>query len=271
MGCTQGKAIEKALCRKYKAYSSFCFYLKENVGLFSFQMTEKESPQTIDQAKIILPFKAIIFDMDGTLLESTEADYRAWERTYKVYGKVLTYDNYTPLLGIRSADVIRNYLGFTDEEDVKRILQEKFDHFVDHVNEHPVVPVPGAIAFLKNLSKYAIKVGLATSSRQAKTMLLLKRLDLFSYFDAIVTGEQVNNGKPSPEIFLKAAEKLNTQPIDCVVVEDGPIGVTAAKGAGMKCIAISTTHPPEKLGQADCTIVGYENVNFPELLSKLLM
>ena len=218
-------------------------------------------------AKIALPFKAIIFDMDGTLLESTEADYRAWERVFKVYGRELTYENYVPMLGIRSADVIRNILGFDNENDLARVLIEKYDHFVDYVNDHPVKPVAATDCFLQHLSRYDVKVGLATSSRQQKTMLLLGRLGFLQYFDAIVTGEQVENSKPAPDIFLRAADQLHIDPQHCLVVEDGPIGVAAAKSAGMRCIAITTTHPAEKLQQADWIIDGYDDADIATIIS----
>ena len=225
-----------------------------------------ENQQLTIKNKSILPCKAIIFDMDGTLLESTEADFKAWEKTCKSYDKVLTYELYQPLLGIRSADVIRNYLGFADETDVKRVMKEKFDNFVDYVNEHPVKPVTGAADFLKSLSSFGVKIGLATSSRQEKTMLLLTRLNLLQYFDAIVTGEQVNKSKPEPDIFLKAAGELQVSPDLCLVFEDGPIGVAAAKSAGMKCIAITTTHTAVQLHHADWIIDEYGKTNLVELL-----
>ena len=219
-------------------------------------------------SKISFPFKAIIFDMDGTLLESTEADYMAWEKVFKAYGRDLTYQSYVPLLGIRSVDVIRNILGFSNETDVARVLIEKYERFVDYVNEHPVKPVVATDDFLQHLSKYDVQVGLATSSRQQKTMLLLQRLDFLKYFNAIVTGEQVQNSKPAPDIFLRAAEKLNIDPQHCLVIEDGPIGVAAAKSAGMKCIAITTTHPAEKLQQADWIIDSYEGADIMEIISQ---
>ena len=219
-------------------------------------------------SKISFPFKAIIFDMDGTLLESTEADYMAWEKVFKAYGRDLTYQSYVPLLGIRSVDVIRNILGFSNETDVARVLIEKYERFVDYVNEHPVKPVVATDDFLQHLSKYDVQVGLATSSRQQKTMLLLQRLDFLKYFNAIVTGEQVQNSKPAPDIFLRAAEKLNIDPQHCLVIEDGPIGVAAAKSAGMKCIAITTTHPAEKLQQADWIIDSYEGADITEIISQ---
>ena len=214
-------------------------------------------------------FKAIIFDMDGTLLESTEADYLAWEKIFERYGKKLTYADYVPMLGIRSSDVIKHFLGFTNEDDAKKILVEKFNCFVEVVDEKPVQSVPFAGNILKAAFLSPLKVGLATSSRKEKMNLLLTQLQFIEYFDAIVTGEEVFNSKPAPDIFLKAAERLGILPKDCLVVEDGPIGVTAAKKAGMKCLAITATTPREKLAEADLVIDTYKDVDLFEICRRI--
>lgn len=232
-------------------------------------MVMKDTDETIAETDAELPFKAIIFDMDGTLIESTEADYLAWERVFNDYGKQLTFKDYEPLLGIRSANVIRDQLGKTDVADVTRILKEKFDYFVEVITANPIKPVLAAEIFLKSVANHPIKIALATSSRKEKMQLVLKQLDFLKYFDTIVTGEEVQNSKPAPDIFLKAAERLGLQPEDCVVVEDGPIGVAAAKSAGMKCVAITATHPSHKLQEADVVIETYENADVKEIFHRL--
>lgn len=222
-----------------------------------------------EQGEVVLPFKGIIFDMDGTLLESTEADFKAWERVFNDYGKQLTFEDYVPLLGIRSADVIINYIGKSNDDDVKRILKEKFDYFVEYVNNNPIQPVLAAELFLKSMSSYPIKVALATSSRKEKMEMVLKQLNFLQYFEAIVTGNEVANSKPAPDIFLKAAERLGLDPKDCLVVEDGPVGVAAAKSAGMTCIAITATHPADKLQQADLIIHTYDKADLKDICAQL--
>ena len=233
-------------------------------------MKVETQTDVVSEEKIQLPFKAIIFDMDGTLLESTEADYKAWERVFNDFNKRLTFEDYQPLLGIRSADVIKNQLGITEQDEVKRILKVKFDYFIEYVNENPVIPVDGAGTFLKALAQYNLKIGLATSSRKEKMRLLLEQLDFVQYFDTLVTGEEVENSKPAPDIFLMAAQRLGISPEECVVFEDGPIGVAAAKAAGMKCIAITATHPADKLGNADLIIDRYDRSNVADLLKQLV-
>lgn len=232
-------------------------------------MKERTGYESTAEALTELPFKGVIFDMDGTLIESTEADYRAWEKVFNYYGKSLTYEEYVPLLGIRSADVIVHRIGIAGEDDVKRVLKEKFDHFVDYVGANPIKPVAAAEIFLKSLEPYPVKVALATSSRKEKMTMVLTQLDFMKYFSAIVTGEEVHNSKPAPDIFLKAAERLGLQPEECMVVEDGPVGVAAAKSAGMKCLAITATHPAEKLQQADVVIDTYEDADVREIMERL--
>lgn len=227
--------------------------------------THLTSTDTVDS----LAFKGVIFDMDGTLLESTEADYRAWEKVFNNYNLDLPFEKYAPMLGVKSADVIRNEIGFKDEQDVKRILKEKFDYFVEYVNENPIKPVFAAETFLKSLAQYPIKVALATSSRQEKMQMVLKQLNFMQYFDAIVTGNEVTHGKPAPDIFLLAAKRLELDPADCIVIEDGPIGVAAAKSANMKCVAITETHHAVQLQQADLVIDTYEHADIREIAEKL--
>jgi beta-phosphoglucomutase family hydrolase len=216
-----------------------------------------------------LPFKGVIFDMDGTLLESTEADYRAWEKVFKSYNQELPFERYAPMLGVKSADVIRNEIGFADEQDVERILKEKFDYFIDYISENPIKPVFAAETFLKSLAQYPIKVALATSSRKEKMQMVLQQLNFLQYFDAIVTGNEVTHGKPAPDIFLLAAKRLGVDPTDCMVIEDGPIGVAAAKRANMKCVAITETHDAAKLSEADLIIDTYEYASLREIAEKL--
>lgn len=207
--------------------------------------------------------------MDGTLIESTEADFRAWEKVFQDYGKQLPFEDYVPLLGIKSADVIRNHVGMPLPDDVVRILKEKFDYFVDYVNNNPIKPVLDAEAFLKSLANYPVKVALATSSRREKMTMVLKQLDFLKYFDALVTGDEVENGKPAPDIFLKAAERLGLTAGECLAFEDGPIGVSSVKNAKMQCVAITATHPADKLQNADLVIEDYASLNFGDICHKV--
>jgi beta-phosphoglucomutase family hydrolase len=211
-----------------------------------------------------LPFKGIIFDMDGTLIASTEADYLAWKKTFADHGRNLTYESYYPLLGIKSADVAKKELKLEGEE-VDLALAKKLEYFEEIIETKGIDPIPFAQDLLKKLRKQPIKMALATSSRKMKMKLVMEKLDFLQYFDAVVTGEEVHHSKPAPDIFLLAAKRLGLSTQDCIVIEDAASGVAAAKSAGMKCIAITTTHKEEDLEHADLIIHSFKEIDFEQL------
>jgi len=206
--------------------------------------------------------------MDGTLIETTEADYLAWKRVFTDYHKELSFEDYFPLIGMKSAIVVQSRLSL-DEEETKKALSQKMKYFSEIVTEKGIQVVPYAIKFLKQLKAENLKIALATSSRQEKMNFVLQLTNLTSYFDIIVTGDLVQKSKPAPDIFLKAAEKLQLKPDDCLVVEDAANGVKAAKNAGMKCVAITTTHTEDLLQQADLVINSYEDLDLQKIFTEL--
>lgn len=214
------------------------------------------------------PFKAVIFDMDGTLIASTQADYLAWAKLFAEQGKTLSYEEYVPLLGIKSAEVIKTYLALEGEKLTAALLK-KLTYFNEIILANGIYTIPFAEKFLKSLKKYPVKIALATSARRAKMEMVMQQLDLLKYFDVIVTGEEVVNGKPAPDIFIKTAEKLNLPAFECLVIEDAANGVQAAKNALMKCVAITTTHTEELLNEADLIINSFEEENFTGWCNKL--
>jgi beta-phosphoglucomutase family hydrolase len=217
---------------------------------------------------MVLPFKGVIFDMDGTLIESTEADYLAWKQLFADYQKPLSYEDYFPLLGAKSAVVVQSRL-LLNEEQTKIALAKKMKYFTEIISQNGIQPVPFAIKLLQQLQQYDLKIALATSSRRKKMKMVLKLTGLLPYFKVVVSGDEVNRSKPAPDIFLMAAKKLDLLPDQCLVIEDAINGIKAAKNAGMKCIAITTTHTAEMLQEADLIIDTYEALNFQHLCSVL--
>lgn len=213
--------------------------------------------------------QAVIFDMDGTLVDSTKADYLAWEKLFTFYNKSLSYQEYLPMLGIKSAEIVRQYLPVKDDQDVEFALTQKLVFFHEIISANGIEPVPYADLFLKHIKQLEIPVALATSSRRAKMEMVMEELNLLIYFDTVVTGGDVKNGKPAPDIFIKAAEKLGVPPQNCIVFEDAANGVKAAKNAFMKCVALSSTQSPEVLQEADLIINTFKDLSFPELCFQL--
>lgn len=217
-------------------------------------------------------FKAAIFDMDGTVIDSIGADYSAWQKLFADYGKILSFDDYVPLLGIRSFYVAKEFLPLKDEEDLKDALARKLIYFRQIVEEKGIAAIPYVDEFIKKLKYRKVPLALATSSRRAKMKMVMEEVGLLSFFDIIVAGEDVTNGKPSPEIFLKAASMLGVSPENCVVFEDAANGVKAAKAASIKCVAIASEITAGTLDEADLIIETFKELdveNLCHLLGKI--
>lgn len=213
--------------------------------------------------------KAVIFDMDGTLVDSTKADFLAWQKLFAHYNKHLSFDEYVPLLGIKSSQVVRDFLPVNNDEELQFALSQKLVFFHEIISENGIYPVPFADVFLMQIKRLNIPVALATSSRRAKMEMVMEKLNLLIYFDTVVTGGDVKMGKPSPDIFLKAAESLNVFPGDCIVFEDAANGVKAAHNAGMKCVALASHQTTESLHEADLVIDTFENLSFPNVCFRI--
>jgi beta-phosphoglucomutase family hydrolase len=204
--------------------------------------------------------EALIFDMDGTLVATTEADFWAWQKLFLDFKKNLSYEAYFPLLGKKSMDVVKEGLGLHGEE-AQLAMHKKMEYFEDIVREHGIATMPHAESFLKEVLAHKIPIALATSSRRMKMQLVMDESGLAKYFSVFVTGEEVLNGKPSPDIFLLAAERLKVNPHHCLVIEDAVSGVAAAKAAGMKCIAITSTHDDTDLVAADLVVDSFSELS----------
>lgn len=213
--------------------------------------------------------KAVIFDMDGTLVESTNADFLAWQKVFADYNKILTFRDYRPMLGKRSFAVVKDLLKIENEEEQSKALLKKSMYFRKVVDEKGLEAIPYSVDFLKQIKALGIPLALATSSRREKTKMVLGRLDLLPYFKVVMTAEDVLNGKPFPDVFLKAASLLKVPAENCIVFEDAVSGVKAAKSASMKCVAISSNHNSHSLDEADIIVEGFKDLNFIDLCNEL--
>jgi HAD superfamily hydrolase (TIGR01509 family) len=204
---------------------------------------------------------AFIFDMDGTLLESTKIDYNAWVMLFGEYGSdFVSFDEYRKLLGVKSIDIIKEYLTL-EGDGLDMALKKRLQFIKDIIEEEGLMAVPYAEQFLIDAKNASFKMALATGARQEKMETVLGKVGLGKYFDVIVTGDDVRKGKPDPALFLEAAKRLGIEPSQAIVVEDAENGISAAKNAGMKSIAITTTTPAEELMQADLIINSYKGLD----------
>jgi len=210
--------------------------------------------------------KTILWDMDGTISDSYSFHFAAWQESFAKRCIEFTREDFTKLFGTRNDFIIGSAMGKELlEGDVKMIVQEKEENFRQKA-AGSVKPFPGAVRLLNAIKKGNFKLGLVSSAPKENIDLVLRELSLEGIFDCIVFGQEVSESKPSPQIYLLAAKKLGVTPNDCLVIEDSPLGVKAAKTAGMKCLAIANTHPRQKLKEADKVVDSLENMDLISLL-----
>jgi beta-phosphoglucomutase len=205
---------------------------------------------------------AVIFDMDGTLIDNTPYHFKSWQMLFKKYGKgeLSKHDYYTSISGVPVMETIKRVFGDDhDEAQLKALLNEK-EEFYRAAYAPYVAPVNGLKNFLTELKNAGVKMAMATSATVQDIDFILDRIPIRSDFDAIVNSTMVSKPKPDPQIFLKAAEKLSMDPANCIVFEDSLAGIKAANSAGMKVAGITTGHTAAELHPVNLVINDYSEL-----------
>ncbi len=185
---------------------------------------------------------AAIFDMDGVLVDSYQAHYASWKAVAAEQGRIVTEEEFAATFGRTSREIIAA-LWSQDrygDEQVRRMDQRKEAAF-RRIVEKDFPAMAGADALLKALAKDGFRLAVGSSGPPENIALVLDRLGATERFQAVVSGMDVTRGKPDPQVFLIAAERLEIPPRQCVVVEDAPAGVAAARAAGMKSVGFAST------------------------------
>ena len=214
---------------------------------------------------------AAIFDLDGTLVDSYDAHYEAWRSISATHGVAVTVDDYYSHFGRRNEDLLRECWlragkGELTHEEIVALDHEKEAAYRAIVaNRFPIMD--GARELVASLRADGFRTAVGSSGPPANVALAIEGLGLGGLalgaagFDAVVTGRDVKRSKPDPECFLLAAERLSIPPSRCVVFEDAPAGITAAKAAGMRCIAITSKgHTIERQCEADIVFPSVKTV-----------
>jgi len=210
---------------------------------------------------------AAIFDMDGTLIDNTPYHFKSWQALFKKYGKgdLSKETYYTQISGVPVMETIKRLFGSGhDEGGLKALLNEK-EEFYRQSYAPFVAPVNGLENFLTELKNAGVKMAVATSATVQDIDFILDRIPIREDFSEIVNSTMVTKPKPNPQVFLKAAEKLNMPASKCVVFEDSLAGIKAANAAGMKVVAITTGHTAAELHPVDLVINDYSDLNVQKL------
>lgn len=208
--------------------------------------------------------EAVLWDLDGVIADTWIHHYRAWVDVFGKKGKTYTRDQFMGHFGQRHDTIIHSILGEVSREEFDAITDEKQKNYRSRVAGN-IVPMPGAIELIKALRRNGIKTAIASSAPPENVDIIVRGLGIEDCFDACAMGTEVAEGKPSPQVFLLAAEKLGVSTGGCVVIEDAIAGVAAAKNAGMKCVAVTNSHPAEKLKKADLVIDTLEQVTVADI------
>lgn len=208
----------------------------------------------------------VIFDMDGTMVDNTPYHFKSWQTLFKKYDKGdLTEQTYKgEISGTPIIDTISRIFAEADTDKRQLLLKEK-EELYRELYAPFIGPINGLENLLIELKVAGVKLAIASSATVEDIDFVLSHVKVGQYFDAIIDGNRVSKGKPNPQIFLKAAADLGMRPEDCIVFEDSIAGITAGNAAGMKVVAITTAHPPEKLKPTALVINDYTELNVQKL------
>ena len=186
--------------------------------------------------------RAVLWDLDGTLIDSGDYHWRAWRDTMRAEKFELTYERFLESFGQKNDRILKGWLGeTTPDERIRTIGDNKEALYREFARREGLTPLPGGIDWVERLRRDGWRQAIASSAPRANVDVMLAAVGIASRIDAVVSAEDVRAGKPDPEVFLTAAERLGVPPERCIVVEDAAAGIEAARRAAMKSIGVGAS------------------------------
>lgn len=207
----------------------------------------------------------VIFDWDGVIVDSSAQHERSWEMVAAERNLPLPEGHFKRGFGKKNEIIIPDLGWATDPAEIAELGDRKEELYRELVRADGIEPLPGVRELLSALRDAGVPCAVGSSTPRVNLDTLFAILSLGEYFQAVVSGNDVKHGKPAPDVFLLAAQKLGIAPGSCVVVEDAFVGIEAAHAGGMKCVAVATTNPLESLGMADLAVGSLEGVTVGQL------
>ena len=187
--------------------------------------------------------RAVLWDLDGTLVDSAHHHWLAWRDVMAREGHPVTFEDFTSSFGHRNDAILRGLLGNDlPDREITRIAGEKEALYRAFVRKDGLEALPGARLWIDRLKAAGWKQAIASSAPAANIEAALQALHLAGFFEAVVSADEVGAGKPDPGVFFAAAARLGVSPERCIVVEDAPAGLEGARRAGMRSIGILSSH-----------------------------
>lgn len=187
--------------------------------------------------------KAVIWDLDGTLINSVDYHWAAWRGTMAAEGISFTFAEFVSDFGKRNDEILRSRMrADLPDDEVARVSLDKEQRYRALVREQGLELLPGAQHWLEQLKAVGWLQALGTSAPRGNIDAVFAATDIERFFAAVMSSEDVKQGKPAPDVFLAAAKKVGVEPANCIVIEDAPAGIAAGRRAGMRTIGVLTTH-----------------------------
>jgi beta-phosphoglucomutase len=208
---------------------------------------------------------AVIFDVDGVLVDSYDAHLRSWVLVAREHGRDLTEDEFAATFGQTSREIITRFWGAELDGAAREALDARKEAIYRDLIRADFPAMDGAVALIDALAAAGFLLAVGSSGPPENVELTLERLGRRERFHAMVTGRDVTRGKPDPQVFALAAERLGVAPDRCVVVEDAPVGIAAAHAAGMASVALVGTAAAESLVAANLVVRSLRELDPPRL------
>lgn len=211
--------------------------------------------------------RAVLWDLDGTLIDSMPYHSQAWHDTLSPLGYSFTPEQFKPTIGLRNDEIVRDYLKLDlPYDEIERILLSKEERYRALVRERGLVLLPGTQHWLTTLRATGWHQAIVTSAPRLNVEAILRVTDLGELMDTIICAEDVERGKPDPQPFLLAASRLAVPPEHCIVVEDAPAGIQAAQRAGMRTLGVLSSHQQLAADRVVRSLTELPDYAFEELL-----
>ena len=187
--------------------------------------------------------RAVLWDLDGTLIDSMPYHWIAWNDVLQPLGFHFSVESFAPTVGLRNEEIVRDFLKLDrPQAEIEQVVLAKEVRYRTILRERGLPLLPGVEHWLKTLRADGWRHAIVTSAPRLNVDATMTATHLDQLVDTIVCAEDVINGKPHPEPFLLAADRLGVAPAHCIVVEDASLGLEAGRRAGMKTIGVLTTH-----------------------------
>ncbi len=210
-------------------------------------------------------FKAAIFDLDGVVVDTVPLHFKAWKRMFTEYGMKFTFRDYKEKVdGIPRVDGGRAILTELSTQELVRATDKKQKYFLEYLKKEKIPVFKTTIKLIKELKSKGVKIAIISSSKNSP--YILKKTGVIRFTDVVVDGKDITKGKPHPQIFLIAAEKMGLEQRSCVVFEDAVLGVKAAKRAKMFCVGVDRHNDPERLKGADIIVKDLKEISYNKLI-----